>query len=124
MFGLFERGSRSFSTILLVAALALVFFSQKGGYGPMRSTESGAGKKPDEDTGDSSEATIFYSRTLGKAENIPEKRVLKEVAPEKSEKPETKAQVLFSRKLGQSVKEEKPFNVLYSRSLGIPENKK
>lgn len=165
--GLFERGSRSFSTILLLAALALVFFSQYGGIGPMRSTAAGTDKKDDEDTAEQNDATILYSRVVGKEAEVPKKRVLEAVVLEKpetttkvlfsrtigkaveeepykvlysrslekkekvqekkvleavaEEKPETKAQVLFSRTLRKAVKEEKPYNVLYSRSLGTTE---
>jgi len=113
VFGLFERGNRSFSTILLIAALALVFFSQKGGLNFMRSSESGTGKKDDENTVEEDGATILYSRVLGKAEEMPQKNVIEAVD---QEKPETMTKVLFSRTLGKAEKEEKT-KVLYSRSL-------
>jgi len=113
--GLFERGSRSTSTILLLAALGLVFFSQKGSFGPVRSTATDTNKKDDEDIVDKNGATILYSRVLGKAEKRPEKEVAEAIA---EEKPETKVKVLFSRIVKKAVEDEKPYNVLYSRSLG------
>ena len=51
---------------------------------------------------------MLYTRTLGKEEEVPEKQVV-------AEKP---YQVLFNRSLGVVEKEEEPYQVLYSRSLG------
>lgn len=99
MFGL-ERGNNSFGTILIFAALALVFFAQKGSRKPMRTTVTGADKKEDEKTMGKEATTVLYSRSLGKAEKIQENEVLEGVD------------------LKTDSEEKKEFNVLYSRSLG------
>lgn len=120
MFGFFERGkgSGSFTTILLLVVLAILFFTQNSNRRPMRSGTA-ATNKDDQDTVEKDKATILYSRVLGNAEIIPEKRVLEAIV---KQKPESRAKVLFSRKVGKPAEEEKLYNVLYSRSLGIPEN--
>lgn len=116
MFGLFGRGSRSFSIILLVAAFVLVYFSKDGNFGPVRSAGTGSDKRDEDDTRDEEgkEVKILFSRIIGKETKMPEKQVLEAVA----EEPRNKKQVLYSRAVGK-VKGEEPCNVLYSRSLGL-----
>jgi len=116
MFGLFERGSRSFSIILLVAAFVLVYFSRDGNFGLVRSTGTGTDKRDEDATRNEggNEVKVLFSRIIGKDADIPEKQVLEVVA----EEPPNKTQVLYSRAFGKA-KEEKPCNVLYSRSLGL-----
>ncbi|MGI6226016.1 MAG: hypothetical protein ACOYJ1_07185 [Peptococcales bacterium] len=116
MFGLFERGknSGSFSTILLLAILAIAFFSQSGNRGQMRSSTANNDDTGGQDAAENDGVTILYSRVLGTMENIPEKKVLEVVA---EEKPETKAQVRFSRIVGKDKETKDPVNILYSRTV-------
>jgi len=120
MFGLFKRGSWSFSIILLIVAVVLVYFSKDGSFGPVRSGGTGTGKKDGDIPKDEeeNEVKILFSRTLGKETDIPQKQVLEAV----NEEPDNKTQVLYSRAVGK-VKEEKPVTILYSRSLGLKEDK-
>jgi len=98
VFGL-ERGKNSFGPILILAGLALVFFASKGSKKPLR-TPADSENKGDERPVEKNSTVVLYSRTLGKADQIPEKKVLEAVD------------------ITAGVEEQKPCHILYSRSLG------
>lgn len=103
MFGL-ERGNNSFGTILILGALALVFFAQKGNKKNLRSTAASAERKEDEETMDREKTKVLYSRSLGSGKKFLEKEVLEGIDLKKEEEEKRPYQVLYSRSLGKDQK--------------------
>ena len=117
MFGLFERGknSGSFSTILLLAILAIAFFSQSGNRGQMRSSTANNEDTDGKDVAENNGVTIFYSRVLGTMEEYPRKKSIGSSLRKKNRK--TKLRLEIFPDSGKDKETKDPVNILYSRTV-------
>ncbi|MFZ7103670.1 MAG: hypothetical protein ACOWWO_13595 [Peptococcaceae bacterium] len=138
MFGLYDNENKSFSIFLLIAVVFLAFFSQGSGFlrpwGTVRSKEEEEVK----DTITSDEIKVLFNRTIGKEEDLPERKVIEAIAEDpkenhsvlysrvmepkrtkkaKAPQPETKHTVLYSRRVDNSLREEKTYTPIYSRTI-------
>lgn len=113
MFGLFERGNRTFSIFLLLVAIVLVFFTSNRGIGPF-TLGRGTNKNEEEEVNEEEKQekiSVLYSRPVGKDPEIET-----EDGEEKEYKEDKKTQVLYSRSLGK-VEDNEQAQVLYTRTL-------